>query len=73
MALDHEYYIAGEQVDTATWRQVRDDLDDAGHDDYTAVVPGDPATGQPVRWHIVPPPGVTVQVPLPIEDTGRTS
>lgn len=73
MALAHEHFVAGEQVDSTTWRKVRDDLDDAGHDDCTAVVPGDPATGQPVRWHIVPPPGVTVRVPVRPEDTGRTT
>lgn len=61
-ALPTEYFVNAMPVDETKWRQAQQLLDDAGHDDCAYVVPGDPATGKPIRHHIVTPPGVEIVV-----------
>lgn len=74
--LPTEYVVNAMPVDETMWRQAQQLLDDAGIEDYSYTVPGDPATGKPIRQHIVTPPGVEIVVRMTADgetwDVGST-
>lgn len=75
--LPTEYFVNLVPVDETMWRHAFQVLDDAGVDDVAYVVPGDPATGKPIRRHIVSPPGVEIVVRMTADgeqwEVGETS